>query len=364
MLFVSMCGSSPLARGLLPDDGDDYRDARIIPARAGFTGLPSAGSAQNGDHPRSRGVYTDHAAIDHQRGGSSPLARGLRCTYAWNQETTGIIPARAGFTDRFPAAARVPGDHPRSRGVYARKPHPLRKGSGSSPLARGLHAVVEHVDDFDGIIPARAGFTPGSSTPAPPPSDHPRSRGVYAAPPCRPAGSAGSSPLARGLPRHVGHARRPHPDHPRSRGVYAIGGFSYNTDVGSSPLARGLPGKESTWDAFSRIIPARAGFTPCCGERRGHVRDHPRSRGVYEASQPSSVRAEGSSPLARGLPASTGAQLRRLRIIPARAGFTVREGRVPAQREDHPRSRGVYSRTEKIEHAAAGSSPLARGLLR
>ena len=51
-------------------------------------------------------------------------------------------------------------------------------------------------------------------------------------------------------------------------------------------------------------------------------------------------------------------------IIPARAGFTpvpITHGALPT---DHPRSRGVYGAAEEVELLRAGSSPLARGLLR
>ena len=71
-------GSSPLARGLLNLPGVRKSVGRIIPARAGFTTIPVGRLALIGDHPRSRGVYSE----DLRRGtgffGSSPLARGLR----------------------------------------------------------------------------------------------------------------------------------------------------------------------------------------------------------------------------------------------------------------------------------------------
>ena len=51
------------------------------------------------------------------------------------------------------------GDHPRSRGVYNWGTLAINKYGGSSPLARGLpRRDVHHLDD-SGIIPARAGFT-------------------------------------------------------------------------------------------------------------------------------------------------------------------------------------------------------------
>ena len=194
--------------------------------------------------------------------------------------------------------------------------------TGSSPLARGLHVAGDPPGGEFGIIPARAGFTRHRL--------RPRRQG------------AGSSPLARGL--------RPH-----------------------------LPVEHQR----ERIIPARAGFT--VGGRFALVcrGDHPRSRGVYAEAEASESSASGSSPLARGL--LIGALRAALAggIIPARAGFTLRRGRLTRPRPDHPRSRGVYhtcfrARACTADHPRsrgvyaparvvgmprAGSSPLARGLL-
>ena len=132
------------------------------------------------------------------------------------------------------------------------------------------------------------------------------------------------------------------PDHPRSRGVYSAQPWSVTPRCGSSPLARGLRGRENSGGRRERIIPARAGFTPV-GRYAGPAGpDHPRSRGVYEAAEAESRRIAGSSPLARGLRARGPALPARLRIIPARAGFTLRRRRRRRSRRDHPRSRGVY----------------------
>ena len=51
----------------------------------------------------------------------------------------------------------------------------------------------------------------------------------------------------------------------------------------------------------------------------------------------------GSSPLARGLLALSGGTEGRVWIIPARAGFTIKERDGELISKDHPRSRGVYS---------------------
>ena len=158
----------------------------------------------------------------------------------------------------------------------------IQEITGSSPLARGL-LIAQTADQVrGGIIPARAGFTPMSTTPTPTRADHPRSRGVYAATLRTRAWRTGSSPLARGLRRsHRCAVRRP------------------------------------------RIIPARAGFTPKNSENGENVTDHPRSRGVYEGICAVCERDLGSSPLARGLPEAGVTGNGNVRIIPARAGFTA-----------------------------------------
>ena len=213
-----------------------------------------------------------------------------------------IIPARAGFTARAPAAGSAPPDHPRSRGVYP--------SSRSSPT--------------------------GSP-------DHPRSRGVYVHSQVKRSPRTGSSPLARGLPmqrKHLWIPRRiiparagftahlPHllarrKDHPRSRGVYAAPARRKPRTCGSSPLARGLPGMTTEPPSADRIIPARAGFTSHRPRQGRGDQDHPRSRGVYPAGEPPACAPGGSSPLARGLPAHVHPRRPAGRIIPARAGFTL-----------------------------------------
>ena len=50
-------------------------------------------------------------------------------------------------------------------------------------------------------------------------------------------------------------------DHPRSRGVYSVTPKEEAFRLGSSPLARGLLCSLHRLLNYSRIIPARAGFT-------------------------------------------------------------------------------------------------------
>ena len=195
------------------------------------------------------------------------------------------------------------------------------RGVGSSPLARGLRRRATGLGDYLGIIPARAGFTPGPG------------------------------------PRGVGGW-----DHPRSRGVYTVLPLPGSRWCGSSPLARGLRTGRRPGGVGPGIIPARAGFTDL--RVRGAIPswDHPRSRGVYIVRSQVDLLAQGSSPLARGLHPTADPKTEASGIIPARAGFTAIATLVDWSLPDHPRSRGVYVEANEETFSAGGSSPLARGL--
>ena len=93
--------------------------------------------------------------------GSSPLARGLLINNSSRSGLVGIIPARAGFTALLTSRSTPTWDHPRSRGVYGTPLAPLIGTAGSSPLARGLLGAGPDTEGHAGIIPARAGFTAG-----------------------------------------------------------------------------------------------------------------------------------------------------------------------------------------------------------
>ena len=97
---ISQSGSSPLARGL-----PISRPRRWI-----------CGS----DHPRSRGVYAPRRRCALPGAGSSPLARGLPEIAKMGAYEARIIPARAGFTGALGSFRPLRSDHPRSRGVYSR----------------------------------------------------------------------------------------------------------------------------------------------------------------------------------------------------------------------------------------------------
>ena len=175
--------------------------------------------------------------------------------------------------------------------------------------------------------------------------------------------SFGIIPARAGFTLHSRTTRPSIRDHPRSRGVYLKVSERAKSIRGSSPLARGLRRTSAPNNGPSGIIPARAGFTLCVVYCLCTMRDHPRSRGVYETALAEILEHQGSSPLARGL------RYYYLRwrcaggIIPARAGFTRPRLRRVRIGQDHPRSRGVYPPQARIVSTQTGSSPLARGLL-
>ena len=255
----------------------------------------------DGDHPRSRGVYSPCSPRSVHSGGSPPLARGLPCTITRSSPRRGITPARAGFTCVTRKLGEPKRDHPRSRGVYLGVAVPELSPGGSPPLARGLQFLLSLLRTRRRITPARAGFT-----------------------------SARCSATM---------AKR---DHPRSRGVYAAEVAILFPAIGSPPLARGLRPRIPTLRSVAGITPARAGFTSRILVRSLRMKDHPRSRGVYITPFKPRQRHVGSPPLARGLRFLGASHGDGRGITPARAGFTtpIFGGRIAGV--DHPRSRGVY----------------------
>ena len=214
-----------------------------------------------------------------------------------------LIPARAGKTIVILAGAKYPPAHPRSRGENAGVLWRVYGGVGSSPLARGKHSVLADWAGDSRLIPARAGKTiPALSTGASCRA-HPRSRGENVLERVEALPGPGSSPLARG--KQALHGKRDG----LIRLIPARAGKT--TILLSSSPASGL-------------IPARAGKTPIDDTAHCRMPAHPRSRGENHLTRGLIAAIAGSSPLARGkhTPASWNRDARRL--IPARAGKTIR----------------------------------------
>ena len=267
-----------------------------------------------------RGEHSSTPPVELNGGGSSPLARGAPNKTYSAPFADGIIPACAGSTGGSTRAARDSWDHPRLRGEHTSEVAPGVTTTGSSPLARGALVRRRVQATHAGIIPACAGSTQGAH---------------------RRAGQGG--------------------DHPRLRGEHMLTKASLSSVVGSSPLARGArQGKRrALWRGG--IIPACAGSTRGRSPRRAAGGDHPRLRGEHMRAERRPQRHQGSSPLARGALALVGERHAVLGIIPACAGSTRCWPSSTPSTRDHPRLRGEHTLAERYRLYRRGSSPLARG---
>ena len=171
-------GSSPPARGTLISPSGNARGLRFIPARAGNTWSCRHSPRSSPVHPRPRGEHQHHHSSRPSRAGSSPPARGTRREDPGSQPRHRFIPARAGNTEAEVMRQVMDQVHPRPRGEHWRhsgRPCPC---AGSSPPARGTHAMRRYGQIQQRFIPARAGNTIAGRR--------------------RWAGAYGSSPPARG----------------------------------------------------------------------------------------------------------------------------------------------------------------------
>ena len=234
-------------------------------------------------HPRSRGEHETASAMESHLGGSSPLTRGALQLSKLVHAAERLIPAHAGSTAKASPPVFSISAHPRSRGEHAKKSKSRNLGKGSSPLARGTPQGNFTLAVKERLIPACAGNTAPHSQSAKPRSAHPRSRREHSSKVCCVSAQPGSSPLARGTPDTL------HEKVPRER-----------------------------------LIPARAGNTWFCSSCRCAPSAHPRSRGEHVGLNRMNAGSHGSSPLARGTRHRRRLVSAPLRLIPARAGNTVR----------------------------------------
>ncbi len=197
-------GSSPHARGALPEVGEVPDLERLIPACAGSTSPSRQVRACERAHPRMRGEHTSSCRTPQRQSGSSPHARGAPGADRLHTGTRGLIPACAGSTGKGQRRLACTRAHPRMRGEHAASSALSSTCWGSSPHARGaLHRrCVAGVDA--GLIPACAGSTPSLLECGPGGGAHPRMRGEHDHPCGVVPRVRGSSPHARGArARHL-----------------------------------------------------------------------------------------------------------------------------------------------------------------
>ncbi len=212
------------------------------------------------------------------------------------------------------------------------------------------------------FIPARAGNTVTAPWQCPRPSVHPRARGEHTAADYLAAYHGGSSPRARGTPRHRPRRCRaarfiparagnttvltqPPPRssvHPRARGEHQPHRTHRRAGDGSSPRARGTPLRHRHAPARRRFIPARAGNTRERGPGRANPAVHPRARGEHPRRDLGNSGPIGSSPRARGTLLDQFAGVGAARFIPARARNTRSRSTTTWHPPVHPRARGEH----------------------
>ena len=152
-------GSSPRGRGK-PEGFDDVLEGEgLIPARAGKTSERSRDRRATGAHPRAGGENIPGERGVVLEGGSSPRGRGKLIGEPVDKLLAGLIPARAGKTNKFCRWLRDAGAHPRAGGENHEAATSIDPAHGSSPRGRGKPIVWSRLREIFGLIPARAGKT-------------------------------------------------------------------------------------------------------------------------------------------------------------------------------------------------------------
>ena len=277
----SQDGSSPRVRGKLLQFAGGHVAKRIIPARAGQTGVMTISSMTSPDHPRACGANSDGHRGEWGPDGSSPRVRGKRSRSCPPRTRRRIIPARAGQTPREWHQLIAGADHPRACGANSIGFRCAHSASGSSPRVRGKLMRIALMIMNIRIIPARAGQTDNITRLRGLRLDHPRACGAN-------------------MDLNIANAYRP----------------------GSSPRVRGKLDPAHVYALYRRIIPARAGQTRRRPQQTSRPPDHPRACGANLSLLRMLKFLSGSSPRVRGKPPALVDKSGGLRIIPARAGQT------------------------------------------
>ena len=252
--------------------------------------------------------------------GSFPRVRGKRQVRHQGIIVARLIPACAGKTRRLWAWRPPSPAHPRACGENVLAASSASSTPGSSPRVRGKPIEQQFLRARVGLIPARAGKTPSTTSPKKARPAHPRACGENIKTTAPPAIEAGSSPRVRGK-----HPRRPRTG--RGRG----------------------------------LIPARAGKTTRRPRGRGCPWAHPHACGENLSRSSLTFVSWGSSPRVRGKRLRLLAQTRTRRLIPARAGKTAMRTGAGADTGAHPRACGENWEGWGTALKPAGSSPRVRG---
>ena len=357
-------GSSPRGRGKLNPDRAQAGEARLIPARAGKTVCSIIKASVAAAHPRAGGENNARRGMRYRGAGSSPRGRGKRGDGGDDEEDGGLIPARAGKTDRRSRRSVVHSAHPRAGGENAGVAGLDDYGRGSSPRGRGKRDHYRPAVWHRRLIPARAGKTFAASAVAGRPSAHPRAGGENAGTSIGAGPSTGLIPARAGKTRPKPRTRTWSPAHPRAGGENSLPSGCAVFSIGSSPRGRGKPSVSGDGHWCVRLIPARAGKTRASRAWMTTGGAHPRAGGENAIITDPPYGIAGSSPRGRGKHSPR----RRLpgvrRLIPARAGKTTGAPVAARHTGAHPRAGGENSLVRATPATSLGSSPRGRGKLR
>ena len=379
--MARQAGSSPRVRGKPGDRLSRGEPRRLIPACAGKTASRLLRGGPPPAHPRVCGEnYVAYAMREH-RAGSSPRVRGKRIRHASMCIAPGLIPACAGKTASPPAGSPPRGAHPRVCGENCETLAVSGTTRGSSPRVRGKLKGSSPFRSTFGLIPARAGKTSIRSYRAILTAAHPRACGENLPEPAGPEMNRGSSPRVRGKPRLscvLPSLLGPIPAragktslvvqedsgmraHPRACGENLAGDEDLHGWSGSSPRVRGKRDRRRNRDRSTGLIPARAGKTSSRASSPPSAWAHPRACGENKTQVLKAHFGDGSSPRVRGKPDRQRRRRQRQRLIPARAGKTPIDP-VPARTPGaHPRACGENIAPIAAQIGEAGSSPRVRG---
>ena len=131
--------------------------------------------------------------------------------------------------------------------------------------------------------------------------------------------------------------------HPRVGGENELMAFATSSFVGSSPRGRGKQIDLDWEDAGPGLIPARAGKTHHDQDQTVRLPAHPRAGGENVVEPVWTNVSTGSSPRGRGKHVLLECRHLAVRLIPARAGKTLRASRMWRHRRAHPRAGGENS---------------------
>ena len=156
---ANQVGSSPRGRGKLTVPDRAVRMSGLIPARAGKTAYSCPHGSRSAAHPRAGGENHRRRLGIRLTRGSSPRGRGKPARLIRRQARIRLIPARAGKTGMRPHNYGSSRAHPRAGGENAALRAARVAAAGSSPRGRGKHCLSPSLRFGGRLIPARAGKT-------------------------------------------------------------------------------------------------------------------------------------------------------------------------------------------------------------